>query len=208
MNLFLPLSPFQAICKRILCVFLCIDRWEGFVHIALHQWSQNQTQNHPRLVINLFHIAISLAGNQNPIFHKACLLLSNAHHSTIQISKNTFTNVISSVKALTSFSEAIDKTKLALVEDDSIFFLRLCWLRHLPSGSFDFDEHLKAFEKLLPLSEDQIVDLESEFAEIKDQFCRSVDFEDSKRGLEVMHRKYKKVRKQYMNGMLSLNSMI
>ncbi|XP_078439397.1 uncharacterized protein LOC144709663 isoform X2 [Wolffia australiana] len=181
--------------------------WEGFTHTALHCWAQNQRENRRPLVISLLHLAIGLIGERSPILRGACLVLAPCSASAIfcDSQRSIFCSVLASIEAQSVFEEAREKAEMAVNGTDDRLFQRLRWLRHLPTEGVDFEDPLEVVKEILLVTHDEVEALEAEFTETKNQFCRSADFEDAMRIFEILQKRYRKVRRQYMNGMLALH---
>uniref|UniRef100_A0A1D1ZFU6 Bifunctional lysine-specific demethylase and histidyl-hydroxylase n=1 Tax=Anthurium amnicola TaxID=1678845 RepID=A0A1D1ZFU6_9ARAE len=203
--------------------------WEGFAHVALHCWNQklkeeyflvDSTSISNFMIINSLHIAIRLIGDHDPAFRKACMVAASMQSDDGRVDqmqnvslmqRSIFCNIINSIDVQSNFMEAFKKIEDLVHEKDDISLQWLRWIRHLPQEGneiekFDFDILLQAFDEFLLLTRGNIKAVETIFMQVKCQFCRSVTFEDVRESFESLLKKYKKVRRQYMNGMLSLHS--
>lgn len=208
-------------------------RWEGFAHIALHCWNENKKQTthsstestlqFPVITfINLLHVAIRIIGDNDSTFRKACMVAafslpfdsnSQAKQSSGPLDINqraTFSYIIDEINARSSFSEAFKIVEVAVQgrSDDSLQWMR--WLGQLSQGgtgdeTIDYDNPWKAFEDLVLLYNGHTEEAVTAFIHVKSQFCEGIVFEDACNSFVTLLKKYKKTRKQYMNGMLSLH---
>ncbi|XP_010927052.2 uncharacterized protein [Elaeis guineensis] len=205
--------------------------WEGFAHVALHDWNEKQKQAScqcfdSKLEISrtmlalLLHVAIRLISDHDPIFRKACMVAAkhwsadtdkDFHVQMLLLSQRaTFGYIINRIHASSNYIEAfrIIETVVQERNDDSLQWMR--WLQHLPQHG-DVDEKLD-FNNLLGVLDDLIVLYNEdnkkamvEFAHFKSKFCRYVIFEDACKSFVILLEKYRKTRKQYMQGMWSLH---
>ncbi|EHA8592577.1 Bifunctional lysine-specific demethylase and histidyl-hydroxylase NO66 [Cocos nucifera] len=206
--------------------------WEGFAHVALHGWNEKQKQassqhcdskleNLRTMLALLLHVAIRLISDHDPIFRKACMVAAkhwsadtdeDHHVQMLSLSQRaTFGYIIDKIHASSNYIEAfrIIETVVQERNDDSLQWMR--WLQHLPQHG-DVDERLD-FNNLLGVLDDLIVLYNEdnkkamiEFTQFKSQFCRYVIFEDACKSFVILLEKYRKIRKQYTKGMLSLHS--
>ncbi|KAJ6819030.1 uncharacterized protein M6B38_405035 [Iris pallida] len=199
--------------------------WEGFAHVALHCWNENQNRascqfsdcrfgSRRSMFVNLLHYAIRMIANGNPMFRKACMVAALPLSSDDSLSlKNraTFSYIIKYIDANCSFAEAFKSIKTAVQgkSDESLQWMR--WLQHLPQEGdrekVDFNNLLGASEELAIFCSDNFEEATSEFSTIKFRFCRDTVFDDACQCFQLLLDKYRKVRRQYMNGMLSLHSL-
>ncbi|KAJ8634551.1 hypothetical protein MRB53_008818 [Persea americana] len=206
--------------------------WEGFAHIALHCWNENRKETtHDPIestlqlanvtFINLLHVAIRVVGDNDPTFRRACMVAafslpfdSNCQakqslHPLDMDQRATFSYIIDKINAGSCFLEAFEIVEAAVHgrNDDSLQWMR--WLRHLPregaaDESIDYNNPWKVFENLVLLYNGRTEEAHAAFAHIKSQFCEGVIFEDVCNVFDTLLKKYRRTRKQYMNGMLSL----
>ncbi|OVA13033.1 JmjC domain [Macleaya cordata] len=204
--------------------------WEGFAHVALHCWNRNQKQlaytpTDPLsgilnvMSINLLHISIQLIGCRDPVFRKACMVISfslssdneeNQQSDVLDLSqRSTFRYVVNCIGKEACFLEAFKSVEAAIQEKNEDLFQRMRWLRHLyheeKTEGPDWNTPLTGFENLLQLYNGKREDAEAAFTEVKSKFCRDVVFENVCESFKILFQKYKSTRKQYMNGMLSLH---
>lgn len=198
--------------------------WEGFTHIALHCWNEkrkrtiiNNTDSKSRIQNSIFiiilHIAIRLVANDNPTLRKACMVAAYPLSADTHMSKHKgmFQYIIDEINANANFIEAFKCiNKYTEVENDnSLQWLR--WLRHLHQEGYDdekidFSNISEIFKDLVTLFNNHTEEAIMEFSNMKSIFCREASFEDAYTCFLILLEKYRKVRRQYMNGMLSLHS--
>ncbi|RRT43033.1 hypothetical protein B296_00056703 [Ensete ventricosum] len=203
--------------------------WEGFAHVALHCWHEKEKELSDSITsfeartmrilsVFLLHVAIRLTADCNPIFRKACLVaaklgsaevLDERHSETLMLSqKATFRNIMDIINASSNFMEVYKN--VAVVQesnDDSLQWMR--WLRHLPQdgaddAKIDFSNLLRMWDKLVEFKGNG--ELKDEFFKTKSKFCRCVVYEDACKMFHMLLEKYRRTRRQYMCGMLSLHS--
>ncbi|KAF6161771.1 hypothetical protein GIB67_013848 [Kingdonia uniflora] len=202
--------------------------WEGFAHVALRRWNNNQNQT-PQLEtctnslkgvlhsfsFNLLHIGIQLIGSYNPTFRKACLIAafsSDKHQSDSLIlnQKSIFRYVITKIDSETIFSEAFRNVEVAVKQKNEDLFQRMRWLRHLSlmgdtEEGIDWKDPLTGFQNLFLLCNEHRKDAEAVFMQMKSKFCKEIVFDNICESFKTVVHKYKRVRTQYKNGMLSLH---
>lgn len=197
-----------------------IHRWEGFVHIALCYWNQRQERSKCSagivfdVSVALLHIAISLIGNSDPIFRKACLVAATSPPSCSEgwldlNQRKLFCHLIDQVNAKSKFTEALRNVETATQKNEDLF-QRIRWLQNLDlSGRnferFDWNIPFRGTEELFQLSVRYKCELEAAFMQVKSRFCCEISFDDVKQSYRMLLEKYRKVRKQYTNGMISLH---
>ncbi|KAJ1700247.1 hypothetical protein LUZ63_000026 [Rhynchospora breviuscula] len=188
--------------------------WEGFVHVALHCWSRklNQKSDNSYLLSNsefpnithtlLLHISIKLISDQSPAFWKLCMVASNFK---MDDQKSTFDNLINIINEESNFIVAFNWIKLVVEkrEEESIQCMR--WLRNLYDDIY-YDNLLETLEKYVVVacngkSEEALAD----FVQFKSWFCKVVVYEDACACFLSLLKEYRKARRQYMKGMLSLH---
>lgn len=200
--------------------------WEGFAHIALYSWFQSRQQcfNSSQasiyhglnvISINLLHVAIKLIGANDPTFRKACLvgaisLLSDGKKRLYQNQKTIFSHLINTIAIKSSCSDAIEIVASSLGNNEDPF-QKLRWLQNLEDDHEIFElknwmiapaERENSFVFICNELKEKV---EASFMFVKSKFCNEVDFEESEKCYSGLLEKYKKVRKQYINGMLSLH---
>ncbi|GER32618.1 bifunctional lysine-specific demethylase andhistidyl-hydroxylase NO66 [Striga asiatica] len=185
--------------------------WEGFMHTAIYSWDKKfkaslQACSLHVISIMLLHIAIKLIGQHDLRYRKACLALSS--HTNDWLCENQRTNfghLISIIDSKVKFLEAVEHFKAALeMNEDPLEHVR--WMKFLEVPNL-YILSTDSQELFGVLSRDKDL-LEASFSKVKSRFCREVEFEDVKQCYQVLLGKYRKVRKQYTNGMLALHSAI
>ena len=201
-------------------------RWEGFAHVALHCWNQNSKTIHYTSVdplseilsvmsVNLLHIAIRLIGDSDPTFRKACLVAAITLPSDSKCwldsnQRTIFSYIIDKICSESGFLEALRVVEVAIQRNEDPF-QRLRWLHLLNWEAEMIEEHggdflpSVGFENLSSLFNQHRGKTEVAFMHVKSKFCCEVAFEDVLDSYGLVLQKYKKTRKQYMNGMLSLH---
>ncbi|XP_043709863.1 uncharacterized protein LOC122658806 isoform X2 [Telopea speciosissima] len=204
--------------------------WEGFAHVALHCWNQNQ-QTTPTTIdgvsldvlnvvsVNLLHIAIRLLGERDPTFRKACMvtafsLPSNTtrkwwFHTPELNHRTTFSYVIDTIDKESKFSEVF-KTIEAGVQKNEDPFRQMGWMQHLCQDGvivkeLDWSRSSSKYKDFLLLCTGHREEAEVAFTQVKCKFCRDIAYDDACENFMILLEKYRKTRKQYMNGMLSLH---
>lgn len=116
--------------------------------------------------------------------------------------------LIDKINELSSFSDALAFIKTSVQSNEDPFD----WLRwlHVIDDEVEmvrcgFDLPLEDIEKLMTLIDQHKEHVEAKFVDAKARFCREIVFDDVKERFKMMHAMFKKVRTQYMNGMLSLH---
>lgn len=199
--------------------------WEGFVHVALFHWNHTRYKHHPPpsdslskildvMSVMLVHVSLGLISNSDPSFRKACLvggvLTPSETESWLDLNQRSiFENLIAKVGSKSSFSDAISSVEGAIERNDDPF-QRMRWIQFLCEERGVAEEHywdapFMTVQKMFPLFVEHKELAEGEFTRILSEFCREVQIEDVFGGYMRLLEKYKKVRKQYMNGMLSLH---
>lgn len=205
------------------------DRWEGFMQVSLYCWDKKQKALQYKsgdsvpwslhfVSVRLLHIAIKLIGNIDPVFRKACLvgampLSSNTRDWLCKNQRTTFGYLISRFASESKFSDAVSHLETALLKnEDPLEHVR--WMKHVTVE----EEEIERSQSLGISSADSryLFDLliqhrdivEAAFMQVKSKFCHEVEFQDVERHYKMLLEKYKKVRKQYTNGMLSLHSAL
>ncbi|XVF29794.1 hypothetical protein REPUB_Repub16aG0001800 [Reevesia pubescens] len=197
--------------------------WEGFIHVALFCWNHTQQKCHLYLKslsgilnvmsVKLLHIVIGLIGDSDPRFRKACLVAAASMESDANswldlCQKTIFSNLIDKLRRESRFLEALKSMEGAIQRKEDPF-RRIRWLQTLNQErqSVEGEVHDWGFEEIFPLYVKYKEMAESAFMEVKSKFCSEVSYEDVSAEYKILHEKYKKARKRYMNGMLSLHSV-
>ncbi|KAL1100980.1 hypothetical protein V6Z11_D05G266400 [Gossypium hirsutum] len=204
--------------------------WEGFMHIALFCWKRTQHNSHPSLkslsgILNvmstrLLHIVIGLIGNSDPAFRKACLVAaassqSNTNSWLDQCQRTIFSYLINKISRELRFQEAL-KSVEAAIERNEDPFQQIKWLGYLnqeresvEGHDWDLDWYVGSTEikDIFAVYVEYKEMAERVFMDVKSKFCNEVSYDDVTANYKLLHEKYEEVRKQYMNGMLSLHSI-
>ncbi|KAJ6857594.1 hypothetical protein NC651_039114 [Populus alba x Populus x berolinensis] len=199
--------------------------WEGFAHVALHRWYKTQTQLHGAsdeplsgtldlMSVTLLHLMIELIGASDSTLRKASLV--GALVLPLEIDdwlylnqKTTFNHIIDQINKASMFLEVFRSVEVAIGKNEDPFH-RMRWLRLLYQETETIQEHdwnvpLGEFQNLFPSCAQHKDMTEAAFKQVKSKFCDEVIFEDVIDSYKLLLEKYKKARKQYMNGMLSLH---
>ncbi|KAK3433834.1 hypothetical protein EUGRSUZ_D01111 [Eucalyptus grandis] len=188
--------------------------WEGFIHIALHHWSQNLKQHvYSDLMtgtpytacIRLLHFMIMLLGDVDPMFRKACLVNSicfsrDTNHWLYKSHVAIFRDLIDKINESSKFMETLQSMER-----------RIRWLESFNLKDEEADERYEYYvcdvdaEHLFGLHPEEKETLEAAFLTVKSEFCKQVLLEDVLPMYRLLLEKYRIVRKQYLNGMLSLH---
>ncbi|KAL0346047.1 UNVERIFIED_CONTAM: Bifunctional lysine-specific demethylase and histidyl-hydroxylase NO66 [Sesamum radiatum] len=200
--------------------------WEGLLQVSLYCWDKEQKVLPYKsddsvpwslhlLSVKLLHIAIKLIGNRDPGFRKACLV--GAIHNKGCLFNNQmmiFSYLISRISSESKFSDAVEHLEAAIHKnEDPLEHVR--WMKHLNEEGEEVERSQSLSissaasqclpDLLIPHNRDTA---EAAFVHIKSKFCREVEFQDAEQYYKMLLEKYRKVRKQYSNGMLSLHSAL
>lgn len=199
-------------------------RWEGFAHVALCCWNQSCKQPQDAssesvleflgvISVNLLHVAIGLIGDSDTTFRKACLvgatsLPSGTCYWLDLDQKTIFSHLIDKINTESRFSEALRIIEVAIRKNEDPF-QQIRWLRLLNAEGETAEGHDWNFSfmeaaKLFPLCVKHKDKAEEAFMNVKSRFCDEVLFGDVVDRYKLLLDKYRKARKQYMNGMISL----
>lgn len=163
--------------------------------------------------VDLLHIAIKLIGDSDPTFRKACLVaaitLPSDSNSFLDLNQKTiFGYIIDKIYSESGFLEALGALEVAIQKNEDPFhWLRWLQLLNWEAEMYKNDENFPSagFENLSSLFNQHKDKAENAFMQTKSKFCSEVVFEDVIYIYEKVLEKYKKARKQYMDGMLSLH---
>lgn len=200
--------------------------WEGFAHVALCCWTQSQKPwQHTSsgslstvlsiMSIHLLHITIGLIGDSDPNFRKACLVAAIPSQSNTESwlylnQRAIFSSVIDRINSASSMLEAVRTVEMASQKDEDPF-QRMTWLKFLDWET----ETTEGRDWILPFTKsDNLLTIFSQhkdmaevaFMQVKNKFCNEILYEGAIRSYKRLLERYKRLRKQYMNGMLSLHS--
>ncbi|KAJ9550851.1 hypothetical protein OSB04_014896 [Centaurea solstitialis] len=187
--------------------------WEGFVHVALYNWCRNyntstrtscesSSRDIDDVALHLMHIAIKLIGEVDPMFRKACLVGSISFPSVTEgwlqtHQQSTFNHLLKRINANSNFSDVVSTIKATIGKHEDLFE-KLRWLRHLDPQTSSME-----MENLFYLLVHEKDKVEAAFMEVKSEFCNGVVFEDVIPHYSVILEKYRRTRKQYINGIES-----
>ncbi|KAK4756159.1 hypothetical protein SAY87_006286 [Trapa incisa] len=197
--------------------------WEGFMHAALSCWSLKNikrviiedplSENLDFMSIKLLHVTIGLLGDSDKIFRKACLVgsLSWSSHLSDWLEQNqrtTFSQLVEKIDK-SKFTEVLKALDMVVQQNDDLF-QRLAWIRvfYPEEGTFGGLNERKfdvTAEDILALCYKDREKSETAFTDLKSRFCKEIEFQQGISGYSLVLEKYKKVRKQYLNGMLSMH---
>lgn len=162
----------------------------------------------------LLHISIKLIGDLDLTFRKACLVgaisLSSMTKGWLNMNqRRTFKYLISKINAESKFLDAVKHLETA-VEGRKDVFQQERWLHYLSKDDERTESHRSSISyfdslDLFNLCSQHRHLLEAEFSKIKSRFCDGVLFEDVESSYKMLLGRYRNVRKQYTNGMLSLH---
>ncbi|KAL4035976.1 hypothetical protein IC575_004690 [Cucumis melo] len=194
--------------------------WEGFVHTAVYSWnwSHNPKQCDTlfgTMSVQLLHFAIWLISVSDHNFRKACLvaacsLPSETNDRLGLIQKTTFSRLLDKISSESKFSEVLAALKISVEKDEDPFH-RMRWLRLL---NVDGKESIKddkwtmpsiGIRDLLSTCVNHREQIGTTFVEVKSRFCREVRFKNAVECYQKLLKRFRKVRSQYTNGMISLH---
>lgn len=199
--------------------------WEGFAHVALCCWNQSQKQPQytpfeslsaipDTISVNLLHVAIGLLGYSDPTFRKACLVaaisLPSETSSWLDLNQSTiFSYLIDNINKKSRFLEVLKSIEVAIQKNEDPF-QRIRWLGLLNLEGETYERHdwnfpLMEVDHLFRLCAQHKDKVEAAFMHVKSRFCSEVLFGCVLDSYKMLLEKYRKTRRQYMNGMTSLH---
>ncbi|KAI3446635.1 hypothetical protein Pfo_003300 [Paulownia fortunei] len=203
--------------------------WEGFMQVALYCWDKKQKSLEYKsgdsvpwslhlVSVRLLHIAIKLIGNLDPVFQKACLVgampLSSDRRDWLYINqRTTFRYLISRITSESKFLCSVEHLKAALQKNEDPFE-HVRWMKSL---NVEGEERERSQSLSISSADGRyLLDIliqhretaEATFTQVKSMFCHEVEFQDVEQHYQLLLENYRKVRKQYANGMLSLHSAL
>ncbi|KAK7329713.1 hypothetical protein VNO77_23888 [Canavalia gladiata] len=201
--------------------------WGGVAHFALHCWSENRkkpcydgsnslSQKLDLVSVNLLHVAIGIISNFDPSFRKACLTAAifmppSVYNSLFQSQKNTFFHLIDKIRTESRFLELLSSLEVAIQKNEDPFQqIRWLWVLCMEketSSEYNVNKS-SMIEDLLSLCTQHKDKLEAAFLNVKSSFCSEVVFEEVVTNHRMLLQKYRKTRKQYINGMISLHDKL
>ncbi|KAI5415133.1 hypothetical protein KIW84_040550 [Lathyrus oleraceus] len=200
--------------------------WEGVVHFALHCWSENWkrpccdainslSQKLVLVSVDLLHVAIGIISTSDPSFRKACLtaavsLPGDVYNKLIQNQRKTFFDLIDKIRNECKFSEVLSNVEVAIQKNKDPFEqIRWLWVLSMKNEANNgYTDKSFIIEDLCSLCAKHKDKLESAFLKVKSRFCSEVVFDDIVTSNMILLQKYKKTRRQYINGMLSLHDKL
>lgn len=202
-------------------------RWEGVAHFALHCWNENRkkpcydcisslSQKLDLVSVNLLHVAIGTISTSNPTFRKACLtaavsLPPDVYHRLIQNQRKAFFHLIDKIRNECKISEVLSNVEVAIQKNkdpfEQIRWLQVLHMENEAKSRFNTEKSLN-IEDLRSLCATHKNKLEAAFLSVKSRFCSEVVFEDVVTSHRMLLLKYKKTRRQYINGMISLHNKL
>ncbi|CAL1371846.1 unnamed protein product [Linum trigynum] len=195
--------------------------WEGFLHVALHIWylrwqQQDRTLAEPlflslgEMSVTLLHAVIEVLGASDPTFRKACLAGALAppldnNNWLYSNQKTAYSSLVTKISTGFAIVELLKK-----VEQRENLCERLRWLCHLESGEETSKElrhriNFTGIQDILALYSEHKDRAEASFLFVKSRFCGEALFDDAIGSYKMLLEKYKKVRNEYKNGILSLH---
>ncbi|KDP26998.1 hypothetical protein JCGZ_22060 [Jatropha curcas] len=198
--------------------------WTGFVHVALYHWNQTKKQPDHALVepfsellkdiaVLLLHAVIELIAASDPTFRKACLvgalpLPLDGEDWLYFNQKTVFNYLINKISMKSRFLEALSIVEVAIEKKDDFQWMK--WLQLLNKEKETIQGHgctmsFAEIENSYTICSQHHDLAETAFMHIKTRFCEEASFEDAIDSYRIIFEKYKKARKQYLNGMLSLH---
>ncbi|KAF7038344.1 hypothetical protein CFC21_048541 [Triticum aestivum] len=198
--------------------------WEGFVHIALHCWLEEQElvrspgsvqsklEEQAPLFALLLHVAIRLLSNSDPSLRKACMVaakLPSSSNSLRSSHRSTFAEILHNINRNCGFEDALRSVELVVKERNDEPFQWMSWLRHLPQqhgrSRIDFCDVLGPLEELLDMFISDRERASADFADFKSRFCSRAVYDDACREFEALLVLYRTARTRYAKGMLALH---
>lgn len=138
-------------------------------------------------------------------------IVSRSHaHNWLDLNQRIiFSQLIDKINTETRFWEVFRSIELAIQENKDPL-QRIRWLRFLYVEEESMPNHdqnmpFLGMKNLLSLCIQHKGKVEAAFQQLKSRFCGNVIFEDAIVSYKLLFDKYRKVRKQYMNGMVSLH---
>lgn len=192
--------------------------WEGFAHTAVHCWNQAQPKHKHDILnmvsVNLLHLSIKLIGNGDPIFRKACLVAAISSTSGTEDwlymnQKTIFNHIIDRIDKEPRFLISLKYLEMAVEKHEDLFQWTR-WLHHISWEEETMEGNetknpLMAIEELLHCCDCNKDEVEATFVLMKSKFCKDIVFEVVEERYRKLLDMYKKARRQYTHGMLSLH---
>ncbi|KAK4257767.1 hypothetical protein QN277_007312 [Acacia crassicarpa] len=197
--------------------------WEGVAHFALHCWSENKerpcyddciswSQKLDLVCVSLLHFAIKIISDTDPTFRKACLVAADSlpphvYNWLAHNQKSIFCHVIDKIHTESRFLEVLNSLEVAIKKNEDPY-QRIRWLWFLHPKTESSKRHYlneSMIEDLLSFCARHRDEVEVAFLGVKSKFCSEVVYENIVAGFAMLLQKYRKIRKQYGNGMISLH---
>ncbi|KAI4376403.1 hypothetical protein MLD38_014171 [Melastoma candidum] len=201
-------------------------QWEGFMHVALRHWFLNARELFPldasiraldMEAMRHLHIGVMLLGDTSPLFRKACLVNSsssylNANNWLYENQRAHFQQLLHEMSIHSMFTEACHRLTQAIhTKEDP--FQRISWLQDLDKNEESSNEcrihnmYGRAVKDMYQSCFRDQEKVEAAFLLVKSRFCEQVSFDDVTSRYRLLLERYRKVRTQYANGMLSLHHL-
>lgn len=152
----------------------------------------------------LLHFAIKIISDSDPTFRKACLAAADSlpprvYNWLAHGQKNIFCHVIDKICTESKFLEVLSSLEGVIKRNEDPYQqIRWLWFIHPERESPGIDD-------LLSLCAHHQDEVEASFLSVKSRFCSEVVYENIIAGYVTLLQKYRKTRKQYSNGMISLH---
>ncbi|CAK8564066.1 unnamed protein product [Lathyrus sativus] len=200
--------------------------WEGVVHFALHCWSENWksrccdainslSQKLVLVSVNLLHVAIGIISTTDPNFRKACLtaafsLPSDVYNRLTQKQRKTFLDLIDKIHNECKFSEVLSNVEVAIQKNKDPFAqIRWLWVLSMEKEANNgYTDRSFIIDDLRLLCANHKDELEAAFLKVKSMFSSEVVFDDIVTSHRMLLQRFKKTRRQYINGMISLHDRL
>ncbi|KAE8793099.1 JmjC domain-containing protein [Hordeum vulgare] len=198
--------------------------WEGFAHIALHCWLEEQelvrspgsakskVEEQAPLFALLLHVAIRLLSDDEPTLRKACMAtakLPSLSNSLRSSHRSIFADILDKIGSNNNLKDALRSIELAVKARNDEPFQWMSWLRHLPQQHgrrrIDFSDVLGRLEELIDMFSSDRERASSDFADFRSSFCGCAVYDDARREFEALLVMYRTARTRYAKGMLALH---
>lgn len=165
--------------------------------------------------MDLLHVAIGIISTSDPSFRKACLtaavsLPADVYNKLIQNQRKTFFDLIDKIRNECKFSEVLSNVEVAIQKNKDPFEqIRWLWVLSMENEANNgYTDRSFIIEDLCSLCAKHKDKLEAAFLKVKSRFCSEVVFDDIVTSNRILLQKYKKTRRQYINGMISLHDKL
>lgn len=127
----------------------------------------------------------------------------------VQTQRNTFFYLIDKIHTESSFLEVLSNIEVAIQKNEDPFQqIRWLWVLETETSSGYNTNESFMFEDVFSLCARHKDRLEAAFLNVKSRFCSEVVFEDVVTSHRMLLQKYRKTRRQYINGMVSLHDKL